>query len=101
MSAANDDHLDAALALIAAKGPDAGSVWRHRKGGVYEVVCCAVRETDLVPVVVYRDERPQGATLDRKTAHWFKPTVCWTRPLAEFTDGRFVLVRGAGQEAGV
>jgi hypothetical protein len=70
-------------------GVDAGSIWRHRKGGVYRVLCCAVREADLVPVVVYRDEYPQGELFDRKLA------ITWVRPLTQFRDGRFTLVAGA------
>lgn len=87
-----DDRLDAALALIARAGPDPGSVWRHRQGHVYRVVACAVREADLSPVVVYRDEYPQGGLFDRKLA------VNWTRPLAEFSDGRFTLFAPAPKE---
>jgi hypothetical protein len=85
----NDDRLEAALALVAARGPEVGSVWRHRKGGVYRVVSNAVREDDLVPVVVYKEEYPQGEFFDRKL------TLIWVRPLAEFTDGRFTMVAPA------
>jgi hypothetical protein len=89
----SDDALDAAIALIGRAAPEIGSVWRHRKGGAYVIVCSAVREADLVPVVVYRDEYPQGRLFDKKL------TICWTRPLAEFADGRFTLVRPAGVRA--
>lgn len=34
--------------------PAAGQTWKHFKGGVYEIICKALREEDLIPVVVYR-----------------------------------------------
>lgn len=86
MGGHNDDALAAAIVAVAKTGPDRSGVWRHRKGGVYRVVCCAVRESDMVPVVVYQCEYPQGALFDRKLA------VTWVRPLAEFVDGRFTMV---------
>jgi hypothetical protein len=48
---------------------------RHKKtGGVYNVNMLAIQESDLAPVVVYSD-----ATTGQ----------IWTRPAAEFFDGRF------------
>ncbi|WP_132260266.1 DUF1653 domain-containing protein [Paucimonas lemoignei] len=41
--------------------------YRHYKGGIYELVCEATQEADLVPVIVYRAEngkiwvRPKSA----------------------------------------
>jgi len=77
-----DDRLDDALAMIAALGPAPGSCWRHRKGGVYRVVCCALREEDCRPLVVYREERPAGMP---------QGVLVWARPLNEFRE-RFALV---------
>lgn len=54
--------------------PAIGSVWQHRKGGMYEVVTNARIEATLEAAVVYRD-MDVGMT--------------WIRPLAEFIDGRF------------
>ncbi len=88
----NEERLDAALALIARAGPDPGSVWRHGKGRVYRVITCGIREADLVPVVVYRDEYPDGKLFDGRRA------LVLTRPLAEFTDGRFALMAPAPKE---
>jgi hypothetical protein len=51
-----------------------GSVWRHRKGGVYVVITVATREADRQPDVVYRCART---------------AVIYTRPAVEFLDGRF------------
>lgn len=53
--------------------PLPGSWWRHRKGGRYEVLGVAQVEADLSRVVVYRSAAGS----------------MWTRPLAEFMDGRF------------
>lgn len=61
-------------ALGAAPDTLGGFVWRHGKsGGLYRIETIALREADLAPVVVYRNE---GGT-------------AFTRPAAEFFDGRF------------
>jgi hypothetical protein len=52
-----------------------GTRWRHRKGGEYEVLCIALLEIDLSPHVVYKS---------------LATGVAYIRPLAEFSDGRFV-----------
>lgn len=51
-----------------------GSLWKHRKGGYYEVLAVGRIEADLAPVVIYQSK------IDRHV---------WVRPLAEFEDGRF------------
>lgn len=50
--------------------------WEHKKGGKYELLGFAVREIDLVPVVMYQrvDENEP----------------IFVRPYVEFFDGRFV-----------
>jgi len=58
--------------------PAAGQWWRHRTGGLYQVVCVALAEATQEPVVVYR-KHMVGLT--------------WTRPAAEFLDGRFTATR--------
>lgn len=60
------------LAELLRDGPVPGSMWTHRKGGVYHIITTAIRESDLTPVVVY-----EGNGLR------------WVRPVAEFMDGRF------------
>ena len=55
-----------------------GSVWRHRNGKDYVVIAVGRREVDLHPVVIY-----QSTTADD----------VWVRPLHEFEDGRFTLIR--------
>ena len=52
-----------------------GSTWEHRKGGVYVVKGVAVTSDDLTPVVVYQKATGYGPA--------------FTRPAAEFLDGRF------------
>ncbi len=90
----NDDALETALALICRIGPDVDSVWRHRKGGVYQVMANAIRESDLVPVVVYRETFPTGMGWTRGFP------LTWTRPLTEFRDGRFTMVAPAPKKDG-
>lgn len=53
--------------------PEKGSVWRHRKGNFYTVVGVAMDSDTGDDVVVYTG----------------KDNQMWTRPLAEFMDGRF------------
>lgn len=61
-------------ALGAAPDTLGGFVWRHAKSaGLYRIETIALREADLAPVVVYRSE--EG--------------TAFTRPAAEFFDGRF------------
>lgn len=71
------DTVDLLASLTAAEALAAGRrCWRHRKSrGVYEITGFAIREADLVPLVIYRDERS---------------SITWARPAAEFFDGRFV-----------
>lgn len=54
--------------------PLPGQLYCHRKGGLYVIVCIASEEATQRPVVVYQS-RQDGRY--------------WTRPLEEFTDGRF------------
>lgn len=51
----------------------AGERYRHYKGGLYEIICQAIQENDLSPVVVYR---PLSG--DAHTA--------WTRPMDVFFE---------------
>jgi Protein of unknown function (DUF1653) len=66
--------------IVAAR---AGLRYRHKKsGGVYEIMAFARVEATLEWVVVYR------SVVDDET---------WTRPVAEFLDGRFELVASKRQ----
>lgn len=59
--------------------PSPGEVWTHKKSGVrYRVMCVARKEATLNPEVVY------------SVVGGGDP---WTRPHAEFMDGRFVPFR--------
>lgn len=51
--------------------------WEHRKGGRYELLGFGVQERDLVPVVLYQEVGSSSHPI-------------FTRPCAEFFDGRFV-----------
>lgn len=57
--------------LIDLIGPVRRSEWEHYKGGLYVVICCAISEADLVPVVVYR-----SLTYNH----------VWTRPLSQWHE---------------
>jgi hypothetical protein len=61
--------------------------FRHYKGGLYELVCEAVLEADLTPVIVYRGE-------DGRT--WVRPRDVFFETVE--VDGarapRFVLMSG-------
>jgi hypothetical protein len=57
--------------------PLPNEIYRHvRTNGLYSVLCIATEESTERLVVVYQSLR------DKK---------CWTRPMEEFMDGRFVL----------
>ncbi len=58
--------------------PKPGTIWRHRKGWIYVVLCVARVEATLEHVVVYHKR-------DRLDD-------VWTRPVAEFMDGRFAKI---------
>lgn len=60
-----------------------GDIYRHYKGGLYEVVAEGINEADLVPVTIYK------SCSDGRI---------WVRPTHVFMDGRFELV---GNEAPV
>lgn len=60
------------LCELLRNGPLPGSLWTHRKGGMYRVITTAILEATLTPVVVYEGNG-----------------IRWVRPVVEFTDGRF------------
>ncbi len=53
-----------------------GSHWRHRNGGIYEVVSIVIIEGTMSPAITYR-------CID------LSPALTWCRPASEFVDGRF------------
>jgi hypothetical protein len=64
---------DRELAKVLHVCPEAESAWVHTKtGNTYVVVACALRESDLQPVVTYR--RNDGSSL------------VWCRPLSEWLE---------------
>ncbi|MEO0999849.1 MAG: DUF1653 domain-containing protein [Pseudomonadota bacterium] len=58
-----------------------GTLWQHRKGGRYRVICVALEEATRSPVVVYAEARGEAV---------------YTRPLEAFLDGRFTRLGRAG-----
>jgi hypothetical protein len=62
--------------------PVPGSVWKHKKGGVYSVLFPQYPHPELGDVVVY---------IAQGDAHDAEYRVCY-RPVAEFLDGRFTKI---------
>lgn len=54
---------------------ETGEVYRHTKGGLYEVIAIATHSETKEALVIYQ------SIADSK--------LTWARPLAEFLDGRF------------
>jgi hypothetical protein len=81
-----NDVVRESVGAIHRDGPVPGSVWKHSKGGQYIVLTCALVESDLSPVVVYR----KYPLADESFSHHYP--IAWTRPLTEFLDGRFTQV---------
>lgn len=50
--------------------PAPGSIWRHWKGGLYRVVCVAVRESDGREMVVYEPADGSGHAWARDSIQW-------------------------------
>lgn len=50
-----------------------GERYQHFKGGMYEIVCQAIQESDMSPVVVYRPMSGDTHTV-------------WTRPMSVFFE---------------
>lgn len=48
---------------------DIAGRWRHYKGGLYDVICCAVEEATLRPVVIYRSVE-RGYIWSRSAEEW-------------------------------
>ncbi len=60
----------AELAKLLEPLPVVGSVWKHYRGGVYEVVGRAIREADLSPGVLYYNAGSPHVTFFRPWAEW-------------------------------
>ena len=50
--------------------PTPGSLWRHFRGGLYRVICVAVRESDYREQVVYESESMPGRVFTRDLCQW-------------------------------
>lgn len=75
-----------ALQAKRCEGPKKGTVYRHYKGGIYEVLGNVIHESTHEHLVTYKDE--QGHT-------WARPFIEWNQPVQK--DGqtvpRFALMR--------
>lgn len=52
-----------------------GSLWKHRKGGIYRIVGHAMIEANMTPAIIYESLSGDAGL--------------WVRPGDEFLDGRF------------
>jgi len=59
--------------------PQIGSIWRHKKGGLYQVTGIGTHTETLEPYVIYHALGDHDIIID------------WLRPLKMFMDGRFTL----------
>ena len=60
--------------------PSTDRLWRHIKtDGIYAVLCPAVIEAGAVPAVAYAIANGNGTV--------------WVRPVTEFLDGRFEVIK--------
>lgn len=70
--------------MVPTAEPQKQLLWRHTKSGHhYRMLGIAIRETDLVPVVMYRE-------ID----HFSEVGPVWVRVADEFFDGRFTPYEG-------
>ncbi len=68
----SDDELKrTAQASLDPAWPKAGEVWRHYKGGMYDIITIAVHESELVPLVVYRSQS-HGTVWARPVGNWLE-----------------------------
>lgn len=58
-------------------------LYRHYKGGIYELVCEATQEADLVPVIVYRSHG--GSVWVRPKSVFFETIEVDGRPVQRFS----------------
>lgn len=57
--------------------------YRHYKGGIYELICEATQEADLVPVIVYRAQN--GSIWVRPKSVFFETIDVEGRDVQRFT----------------
>jgi hypothetical protein len=56
-------------------------IYRHYKGGMYEMICLGVEEATLKPVVIYK---PLDGPMPGDIKGMPEGIECWTRPLDDF-----------------
>lgn len=52
------------------EGPQPGEVYSHYKGGIYTVMCRAVQEDTLEPLVIYCSNKYPGQFMARTLGNW-------------------------------
>lgn len=62
-----------------------GSVYRHFKGGIYEVLHLATLESSLTPVIVYRQLHTDKVWV-RPIAEWYELVECNGIQVRRFTE---------------
>lgn len=65
------------------KGKPMAQRYRHYKGGIYEVVCRALQEADLTPVVVYKASN--GTVWTRPESNFFETIIVDGKSVQRFT----------------
>jgi hypothetical protein len=60
-----------------------GSLWRHKRGDVYQITGVVIQEKDGDPAFTYRKIIGEGSDLG----------VVFTRPVWEWSEPRFTLLR--------
>ena len=58
--------------------------YRHYKGGIYELVCEAIQESDLSPVIVYRSQ--DGRIWTRPKVVFFEIIIIDGQRVQRFTE---------------
>lgn len=66
---ADDRDIAERLLSLDPSAPRAGEVWKHCRGDLYDVIAVALREEDLVQLVVYRSQE-KGTVWVRTLADW-------------------------------
>ncbi len=79
------DAKDVVQDRLRREGPQPGTRYRHYKGGEYEVLCCAVKEDTLEPLVVYRS-LTHGTVWARTLGNWTEEVEHEGRRVKRFTS---------------
>lgn len=78
------DPKDQAQEVLKRSGLTPGDRFRHYRGGLYEVVVCAIHEDTLEPLIVYRSLE-KGTIWVRTLANWQESVAVDGQTVARFT----------------